>query len=349
MTQTMLRHQDLSPSWFSNSEGLILLRTDPASSFADAVRTAYRDIAGPVRITVPADNTLPGSHLAVSTDGSRGNNLFYVRDHRPNPAGSTVQIQRISAAPSGLPNPKGLRVYCETQEGGDDGETRTWAISGEIVNSNSKNSVEGGTAVSGLSRRTVHGNGVLFGGHFQAADSTGGTNTRGLVGAEIGVKANHPDMNGNRIGLDVIAKTELADLPHGEMTAGVRIRNSRTHGGRWAVGALIGDSASPHHLKVGVHTANDRHGTAEASPALDVVGWLDTGRKRNAFKAEGTYSGPAIALQNNHRIGLGQRADGAEITLRYDPGSNEIQFFVGTTRKGRISMGPAGNDVLMNA
>lgn len=191
----------------------------------------------PISIDPNLSDSLPG--LNVSQLAFPPANLVFVRqDTGLQDTSKTVQIQRVSTDDDGHTNPHALSVLYRVNPGGDPA-SMPWAISGTMVSATGQTGVEAGTAVSGVAQKLVKNRGILFGGHFQVKDQTGGATLGGIIGAEINIQANGADVNENRYGLDIIAKT-FGTGSAGHMSAGLRIRDSGN--ARWANGIDLNGS-----------------------------------------------------------------------------------------------------------
>ena len=259
------------------------------------------DLSGVTHLETTAANA-SASRFAVSSDGTQGNNLALFRDLGTDGAkGTSVQVQRVSSTPSGIANPKALRVLYQVDNGGDDGTTIPWCISGEMDNYDvSTTTGETGTAVSGISRKWASNSGVTFGGHFQAIDNSRPVAGNGpLVAIEVGVKSNGPDTNTNRVGIDLIAKSsydEVGDVP-GVMTAGLRVRNSRQKTGSWTTGIEVGNDNGSDGMGLGIHIATEKTGAKVGAPTLaNTIGLKESGNKATGISMQGNYDDNAIDI-----------------------------------------------------
>lgn len=238
---------------------------------------------------------------------------------------ATAFFQRVVTTDDGITNPKNVKAETVITAGG--GDQIEWAISGEVTNSdNTRSGAEGGTAVSGVARKQAANTGTMFGGHFQVKDETAAATVGGIVGAEINIQANGADTNGNRIGLDLIAKTYGAGTA-GEFTAGLRIRNNAAvAGGKWTNALLIqdGNQTTPQAV------------TIENSPGSGTgYGISDTGTKAVGAIFGGTYGSAAIRLTSGSYIAMEATS---VIKTAYGVTSNIWGFYNGANERAGFDM-----------
>lgn len=287
-------------------------QTRPKILFADDA-TLGGDTIPMLSLSKYAPDVLPRSMLFVAQHTAQRNDT------------ATAFFQRVVTTDDGITNPKNVKAETVITAGG--GDQIEWAISGEVTNSdNTRSGAEGGTAVSGVARKQAANTGTMFGGHFQVKDETAAATVGGIVGAEINIQANGADTNGNRIGLDLIAKTYGAGTA-GEFTAGLRIRNNAAvAGGKWKNALLIqdGNQTTPQAV------------TIENSPGSGTgYGISDTGTKAVGAIFGGTYGSAAIRLTSGSYIAMEATS---VIKTAYGVTSNIWGFYNGANERAGFDM-----------
>lgn len=275
---------------------------------------------------------LPWLSVGPSDVARPKNHVFVRQETADRTDATTLQVQRVVTTDDGHTNPKAIRALTSISAGG--GDQIEWAISGEVTNSDdTRVAAEGGTAVSGVALKQAANTGTMFGGHFQVKDETGLATVGGIVGVECNIQGNGPDTNGNRIGIDLIARTYGAG-DAGEFTAGLRIRNSASGSGKWTTALLIQDGAQATPTAIAIQNSP---GTAVGAALTD------TGSKANGIILGGTYGGSALRLNAGSYIAM--EATGgvktafgvaANVWGFYNGASERVGFDMTATPKVRV-------------
>lgn len=164
-----------------------------------------------------------------------------------------------------------------------------------------------GVALSGVAVKEADG--IVWAGHFNAKDETGGPTLQGLIGAEVNLAASDLDDNRNRIGVDVVCRTILDPAT---FHTGVRVR---TKDARWNNGIQVDGETNVHLRTSGVTT------------------WVlrDTSSASVGISLEGTYSAGAIRIRQGESIQLDDGSEGG-IKIRFNPETQAIEF----TKMGQV-------------
>lgn len=197
------------------------------------------------------------------------------------------------------------------------------------------NSAEAGenVAIYGQGNRVAN-NGPVWGGVFEAKDltNTDGTGKGGTVGIEVDVFANGADVNGNRVGVDVVIGKGVSGGAACQATAGVRV-------------VPQGNSTANATVIYGFHargcTAVDFLAQSESYAAFNGDGTNTFGLLLSGTHQVGIDTSTATITNKAIRIAAGQQiafnATGT-ITMEYDSASTSILLKNSGVTKHTFSM-----------
>jgi hypothetical protein len=304
---------------------------------------AALDVVGQIKVAPTANADKPFLNISTTAAGGLPKNHMFVRQDTSERADNiTFQLQRIATTNTGHANPHALSVLYIAEQGGES-SSKPFAISALAKSRNSAvSSGEACCALSGVAVKEVQNNGVLFGGHLQCKDETGGATLGGMIGLELNIQATGPDTNLLRVGIDLIAReVENATSP-GRFRSALRIRNDGIRGGKWLTGIEIGGIAGEiEQMDTGIKIGNSLN-------TSNGHGLFDDGSKLYGVRANGNYGGGAFAMASNQHFELGVIGGTSRIRMVYNSSLDRIEFYKAATLKGYVDMGAGASGGSMN-